>query len=278
VTEAEFFVAVELIETGQSDASVRQASAIQKSWLPKSHLVTSTEVVYDNKREKVVALQRTRFCDIVVDEAIAAIPAGVDPGEVLAAALSASKIDLASLVDEESLQFLARLACLREYMPELELPEISNEPWRDLLPEWCMGLSTLAEVKARSLISVLQAQLTYEQLSTLDREAPEKIAVPSGNSIKLHYEAGKPPVLAVRIQELFGMTETPRVGRGRQSVLMHLLAPNHRVQQVTPDLASFWKNTYSEVKKDLKARYPKHSWPDNPLTAQAESRPKRKGT
>lgn len=276
VTDAELFVAVELIETGQSDATVRQASAIDKNWLPKSHITTSIDVTYDSVREKVVASKCTRFCDLKIEEKVSALPSDVDPGEILAQALSAANIDLAALVDDHAKQYLARLSCLRENMPELELPQFSSEPWRDLLPLWCMGSGSLAELKSQSFISILQSQLSHEQLSAIEQEAPAQIPVPSGNQIKLHYEEGKAPVLAVRIQELFGMTETPRIARSRQPVLMHLLAPNYRVQQITPDLASFWKNTYGEVKKDLKARYPKHSWPDNPLTAQAESRPKRK--
>lgn len=276
VTDAEFFVAVELIETGQSDATVRQASAIDKSWLSKSHLTTSIDVSYDTIREKVVASKCTRFCDLVIEEKVAALPQDIDPGEILAKALSAANVDVAALVDDHAKQYLARLNCLRENMPELELPQFSNEPWRDLLPLWCMGSASLAELKSHSFASILQSQLSHEQLKAIEQEAPAQIPVPSGNQIKLHYEDGKAPVLAVRIQELFGMTETPKVARSRQPVLMHLLAPNYRVQQITPDLASFWKNTYSEVKKDLKARYPKHSWPDNPLTAQAESRPKRR--
>jgi ATP-dependent helicase HrpB len=276
VTDAEFFVAVELIETGQSDATVRQASAIDKGWLPKSHLTTSIDVSYDTIREKVVASKCTRFCDLVIEEKVAALPQDIDPGEILAKALSAANVDVAALVDDHAKQYLARLNCLRENMPELELPQFSNEPWRDLLPLWCMGSASLAELKSHSFASILQSQLSHEQLTAIEQEAPAQIPVPSGNQIKLHYEDGKAPVLAVRIQELFGMTETPKVARSRQPVLMHLLAPNYRVQQITPDLASFWKNTYSEVKKDLKARYPKHSWPDNPLTAQAESRPKRR--
>lgn len=276
VTDAEFFVAVELIETGQSDATVRQASAIDKGWLPKSHLTTSIDVSFDTIREKVVASKCTRFCDLVIEEKVAALPTDIDPGEILAQALSAANIDLAALVDDHAKQYLARLNCLRENMPELELPQFSNEPWRDLLPLWCMGSASLVELKSHSFASILQSQLSHEQLTAIEQEAPAQIPVPSGNQIKLHYEDGKAPVLAVRIQELFGMTETPKVARSRQPVLMHLLAPNYRVQQITPDLASFWKNTYSEVKKDLKARYPKHSWPDNPLTAQAESRPKRR--
>lgn len=276
VSDAELFVAVELLETGQSDANVRQASAIDKSWLPKSHLSTSIDVFYDSAREKVVASKCLRFCDLIIEETVAAIPPDIDAGEILAKALGNANIDLAALVDEQAKQYLARINCLRKNIPELELPEFSNEPWRDLLPLWCMGLSSLAELRSHSFVSILQSQLSHEQLTAIDQEAPAQIMVPSGNQIKLIYEDGKAPVLAVRIQELFGMTETPKVARSRQPVLMHLLAPNYRVQQITPDLASFWKNTYSEVKKDLKARYPKHSWPDNPLTAQAESRPKRK--
>jgi ATP-dependent helicase HrpB len=101
--------------------------------------------------------------------------------------------------------------------------------------------------------------------------------VPSGSRIKLRYESGKPPVLAVRIQEIFGLMETPRIARGRIAVLLHLLAPNMRPQQITDDLASFWRTTYHQVRKDLRRRYPKHAWPEDPSKATAERRPRRKG-
>jgi ATP-dependent helicase HrpB len=103
----------------------------------------------------------------------------------------------------------------------------------------------------------------------VEREAPERLAVPSGSRIAVQYEPGRPPVLAARIQELFGLTETPRVAGGRVRVLLHLLAPNYRPQQVTDDLASFWANTYQQVRKDLRARYPKHAWPEDPWNATA---------
>jgi ATP-dependent helicase HrpB len=103
------------------------------------------------------------------------------------------------------------------------------------------------------------------------------LQVPSGSRIRLTYEVGRPPVLAVRIQEVFGLAETPRIAGGRVKVLLHLLAPNQRPQQVTDDLASFWANTYETVRKELARRYPKHVWPDNPLqaipTARAKPRP-----
>jgi ATP-dependent helicase HrpB len=117
----------------------------------------------------------------------------------------------------------------------------------------------------------------------LDAEAPETIAVPTGNRIRLDYPAQsvdgevQPPVLAVRLQELFGLIDTPRIAGGRVPVVLHLLGPNYRPVQVTKDLRSFWTTTYFQVRKDLKARYSKHAWPEDPLTAkpEAKGRPRR---
>jgi ATP-dependent helicase HrpB len=102
------------------------------------------------------------------------------------------------------------------------------------------------------------------------------LEVPSGSRIQLTYEVGKPPILAVRIQELFGLATTPTVARGRIRVLLHLLGPNYRPQQVTSDLASFWINTYPQVRKELRARYPRHSWPEDPLSAPALRGPRKR--
>ena len=117
-------------------------------------------------------------------------------------------------------------------------------------------------------MSWLQARVGYDRLVEIDRLAPPEIELPSGNRHAIAYEAGKMPVLAVRIQELFGLRETPRIGGGRVPLLLQLLGPNYRPQQVTADLASFWANTYPEV-KELRRRYPKHSWPDDPIATQA---------
>jgi ATP-dependent helicase HrpB len=114
--------------------------------------------------------------------------------------------------------------------------------------------------------------LTPEQSRSLQIEAPERIEVPSGSSIRIEYQIGKPPILAVKIQEVFSWKQTPRVAKGRVPLLLHLLAPNGRPQQITDDLASFWSRGYAEVKKELKRRYPKHSWPEDPWTAQPTKR------
>jgi ATP-dependent helicase HrpB len=119
--------------------------------------------------------------------------------------------------------------------------------------------------------------LDWRQRRALDELAPSHLTVPSGSRIRLDY-SGETPVLAVRIQEMFGSTDTPRIGGGGQPVLLHLLSPAGRPMQVTADLAGFWVRGYPEVKKDLKGRYPKHSWPDDPLQARPTRRAKKRST
>jgi ATP-dependent helicase HrpB len=161
-------------------------------------------------------------------------------------------------------------------MPDLDLPALDDTDLRDLLPDLCRGCRSLEAVRSANWLDAIRGRLTYAQLRAVDRDAPERVEVPSGSRIALQYEEGRPPVLAARIQELFGLADTPRVAGGRVKVLLHLLAPNSRPQQVTDDLASFWANTYPQVRKDLRARYPKHSWPEDPLTAEAVRGPKKR--
>jgi ATP-dependent helicase HrpB len=165
---------------------------------------------------------------------------------------------------------------LRGWRPELALPPIDEAQLRDLLPALAAGRRSLVELRRAPVLDAVRGLLTAAQLAALEREAPERLEVPSGSRVRLRYEEGRPPVLAARIQELFGLAETPRVAGGRVPVLLHLLAPNQRPQQVTDDLASFWRVTYPQVRKELRARYPKHSWPEDPTTAVAERRPKRR--
>ena len=132
---------------------------------------------------------------------------------------------------------------------------------------------SFGQLKQAGWLDALRSRFDYSQLQKIDREAPDKLAVPSGSHIRLTYEEGRPPILAVRIQEIFGMKATPRIAGGRIPVLLHLLAPNMRPQQVTDDLASFWSNTYSTVRKELQRKYPKHSWPEDPTDATPQRRP-----
>ncbi len=272
VREAALFVCVDLEERGGADALVRQASAIEREWLSADLLSTTIDVEFDAERERVVAYRRTRYIDLVIDEAATGVPSDFDAGPLLASA-AAEKLDKNFFQDEVGLNYLARVRSLARWMPELHLPDFGDDPLNGLLVDVCRGCRSLDEVRRALLIPVIQSRLTPSQIQAVAREAPERLAVPSGNRIVISYEAGRPPVLAVRIQELFGLRETPRIAGGRIPVLLHLLAPNMRPQQVTSDLASFWQNTYAEVRKELRRRYPKHSWPDDPTTAAAQRRP-----
>jgi ATP-dependent helicase HrpB len=134
-------------------------------------------------------------------------------------------------------------------------------------------MSRLSHLERLDLYNILLAQLSWEQMRRLDQLLPTHITVPSGSRIRVDY-THFPPVLAVRLQEMFGLADTPRIAEGRITVLLHLLSPAQRPVQITQDLAAFWQGSYHEVKKDMKGRYPKHHWPDNPLEAQATTRTK----
>jgi len=272
VREAPLFVCVDLQEVGQSESVVRQASAIEREWLPAESIGATVDVQFDPERKRIVAFRRTQYLDLVLDEAATNVPADFDAAPLLAKA-AAEQLDANFSQDEAGLQYLARVRSLAVWMPELQLPELGDDPIRTLLIPLCRGCRSIDEVRRAPLTPAIQALLTPEQIRAVGREAPERMTVPSGSQITLQYEAGRPPVLAVRIQEVFGMRETPRVAAGRVAVLMHLLAPNMRPQQVTSDLESFWNTTYAEVRKELRRRYPKHAWPEDPRAAQPQRRP-----
>ena len=278
VRRAELFLCVEL-DRGRSgersEALVRQASAIEAEWLPAASLRTADEAVFDPERERVVGRRRTYYRDLVIAE-VDCDPGPEEAARVLAAAAAESLERALPLDDREVASFLARVRSLAEWMPELELPAFGDSELRALLPALAAGKRSFAELKRSPLLPILKGALDHRQLAALERHAPEHLAVPSGSRMRLRYEPGNPPVLAVRIQEIFGLGETPAVAGGRVPVLLHLLAPNHRPQQVTRDLASFWRNTYPEVRKELRARYPRHAWPEDPLAAEPERRPRRK--
>ncbi|SDZ57107.1 ATP-dependent helicase HrpB [Pseudomonas sp. NFIX28] len=178
-------------------------------------------------------------------------------------------------------QWQARVALLRQLdlaaKGESEWPDVSDAALLKSLESWLLPylgkVSRLSHFANLELASIVHNLLPWPLPQRLDELAPHHLTVPSGSSIRLDYSE-QPPILAVRLQELFGLAETPRIASGRQVVKLHLLSPARRPVQVTQDLANFWRSTYAEVKKDLKGRYPKHYWPDDPLVAEATARAK----
>ena len=138
------------------------------------------------------------------------------------------------------------------------------------------GMWKLQHLQRLQLVEILRSRVSPRQAHELDRLAPSQLRVPSGSQVSLDYSPTDHPALSVKLQELFGLTETPRVGAGRIPVTIHLLSPAARPLAVTQDLRSFWENVYPDIRKQLRARYPKHPWPEDPLTAVATSRTKRR--
>ena len=262
VLEAELFLCV-TADAGGTEALVRQASAVQREWLPPEGLETVEAFGFDTQHERVTATRRTMWLGLTIADIVIKLPEGDQVALVLAEA-AGRQLEQVLPKDDEILNFLARVRCLRSWRPDLDLPPLDDAHLARELPSLCAGCRTFADLRRADWSSFLRGLLTWPQLQTLDREAPERWPTRSGKRIALRYEVGRPPILAARIQDLFGLAETPRIAGGRVPVLLHLLAPNMRPQQVTDDLKSFWINTYPQVRKDLRRRYPKHAWPENP--------------
>lgn len=273
VRRHEFFVALDARQDQRSssrEALVRIASGIEVEWLEEmfpQEIRRQRLVEFDEKRQRVVARGTVCYRDLPLSEDA---DAPVDPeraGLVLAEALRPRAAEF--FADDAIANWLARLELLRKHMPEHPWPVIELA---EVLAEACAGKRSVEEVRRAPMMQLLAGRLVYPLDRLLDQHAPEGIVVPTGNRIRLEYATGSAPVLAVRLQEMFGMTETPRVAGGRVAVRLHLLGPNFRPVQITDDLRSFWANTYFQVRKDLRVRYPKHSWPDDPLTATPQAK------
>jgi ATP-dependent helicase HrpB len=280
VREGELFLALDPREDekGSSrEARVRIASLVRPEWLVElfpEAVVRERGARFDEGRGRVVGVHTVRYRDLAIGEGenVAIEPAVAS--RVLAEALKPR--GLAFIRENEgAAAWLARLELLAAAMPEQDWTTI-EEVAEELIEAATQGKRTVEEVRGASWIDLLRGRLPYAQARLIDEEAPEALTVPSGSRIKLVYESGRPPVLAVRLQELFGWTETPRVAGGRVAVVLQLLGPNYRPVQVTDDLHSFWSDAYFQVRKDLRNRYPKHAWPEDPLHARAEAKGSRK--
>lgn len=278
VRDAELFVAVD-VEGGErgTEALVRIASGIDVDWLAATFpdaVATMRTVECDPDAERIVARTVVRYHDLVLDEqARAAAPAEV------ASLLERVAADdpfglLGPREDVEALR--TRLAFLRQWMPELDLPEPERVA-RDAVAAAAAGARAIRDVRRADVVGVMTGFLSHAQRAALESQAPTHWTLPSGRRVPVTYAVDRPPVVAARIQELFGLATSPRLAGGRVAVLFELLAPSARPMQVTDDLASFWRTTYAQVRAELRGRYPRHPWPEDPLRAEPTSRAKRRG-
>lgn len=281
---ADYLVIAELDGQGR-DARIQLAARISERALRdffSAQIERGESVRWDDSAGRAVASERTCLGRLVLDEQPAR---NISPELLSRALLDAIRQKGLQLLpwNREAEDLRARVAFLRrnaDHFPApAQLPDWSDAALLDTQEDWLLphlnGASRLDQLKQLNLHSILLAQLDWPTRQQLDELAPSHIRVPSGSRVRIDY-AAEEPVLAVRLQEMFGQPQTPAIVKGRYPLMIHLLSPARRPVQVTRDLASFWANTYAEVKKELRIKYQKHYWPDDPLTAQATSKTRKR--
>jgi len=267
-------------DVGRRDGRIFLAAAIEFSEVKRlfqQDMVGCDEVWWDSSARMVVSRCCIRLGELLVTEKKVVDPDPAAVQKALIQGIQESGLDsLAWSAAAEKLR--DRVCCLREWQPEAGWPDFSGQALLDELELWLSpylsGLRTLKSCSSLDLERILRDRLDFSQQQRLNRDAPTHIQVPSGSRIPLRYQPGQPPVLAVRLQEMFGLAETPAVCRGKVQVLLHLLSPAGRPVQVTRDLRGFWDIGYFAVRRELKGRYPRHHWPEEPWKAEATPRAK----
>jgi ATP-dependent helicase HrpB len=276
-----FIIAVE-VEGGGVEGEIHLASAVTLEAVRAAcapAITHAKKVFWDDRQGRVVARDEERLGAILLFERPAQPSVEETSAALVQGILSGPGIDGLNW-SPEALEYRNRVSFLSHVLPEEGLPDLTDaylaaEIGRWLVP-YLSGVRTLAALSRVDLLAPLKGMLSWREQKLVDDAAPTHLAVPSGSRVRLSYPDDGVPFLAVKLQEMFGLAETPRVAFGRVPVLIHLLSPARRPIQVTSDLRSFWNGTYREVCKELRGRYPRHPWPDDPWEAQATRQLKKK--
>ncbi|HSR68533.1 MAG TPA: ATP-dependent helicase HrpB [Acidobacteriota bacterium] len=269
------FLAVARLDAGTSRGRIFSAAALSEHALRTRHqdrIETAQRVEWDPSAKAVAALREERLQALVLSRSNLPKP---DPSQLQEALLQGVRLaGLECLPWTRDLrQWQARVISLAGWRPGEDWPDVSDQALEESLEDWLLpflaGFSRLSDLRRLDMQAALQSRLGHKAARRLEEGAPTHLEVPSGSRLRLRYQPPQPPFLAVRLQEMFGLAETPCVCWGEVPVLLHLLSPAQRPVQVTQDLKSFWDRTYPQVKKELAGRYPKHHWPDDPWSARA---------
>ncbi|MDX6765509.1 MAG: ATP-dependent helicase HrpB [Candidatus Methylacidiphilales bacterium] len=266
VREAGLMVASEINEIEGRDKELNvilnQVTEIEEDWLRELQpgaFRDRHEVRWDPVVRKVLAERVVVFRDLVLRREAAAVPPPEQAASLLARAVQDGKCPLTHW-DDAVESWIVRLNCLAAWCPEYELPPVTREDRLALLEQICHGGYSYKDIKDRPVAPVVHGWLSPSQRDLLDRMAPDRIELPGGRKARIVYGEGKDPVVASRIQDLFGLQEAPKVAGGKIGVTVEILAPNMRAVQMTRDLKNFWAETYPQIKPELARRYPKHRW------------------
>lgn len=266
------WLAIAQLDAGTSEGKIFLAAPLSADDI----ISTATEketIAWDYQKGELLARKEKRIGEIVAATApLKNIPEPLYE-QLITEVVQREGLRLFELSDDTQ-QWLLRISSLRAWRGNENWPDVSEAQLLATAGEWLVpflkNIRRRDDFRKTKLQELLPGLLDWNQQQQLDKLAPATISVPSGSAIRLQYQPdASAPILAVRLQELFGLTQTPAVNEGRQQVMLHLLSPAMRPMQVTQDLHSFWQNTYPEIRKELRIRYPKHSWPEDPWTAQA---------
>jgi len=266
VHHSPFIVVAEVREVEGRDKTVNTvfslATAIEPQWLRElfpEDIATETKVYYDAATRRVYAEEQIFFRGLLLDNRKVEPPPVEEAARLLAEEVIAGRIQLKEW-DHTVEQWIVRLNCLAEWCPELGLPSLGEQERRHLVEQLCHGAFSYKEIKDKPVKPLVKSWLSTAQQELLDKHAPERLTLSNGRTPKVNYSPNATPYIALRIQELFGVTSTPRIAMGRVPVLIHILAPSMRPVQITQDLAGFWREHYPRIKQELQRKYPKHEW------------------
>ena len=234
-----------------------------------TQITATTDIAWDSDARRVRARHRDELGALVLKDGPIEDPDPTAVAEAMVAGVHQEGLDLLPWTDHAR-QLQRRIQFLHHHLGS-DWPDVRDEALLEHLEDWLLphvyDMKRADDLQQLTLPELLRERLTWEQRDRLDALAPTHLTVPSGFDRPLDYSDPETPVLAVRLQELFGQTETPRIAGGHVPVTLHLLSPAQRPVQITQDLEGFWNDTYYEVRKDMRGRYPKHYWPEDPLTA-----------
>jgi ATP-dependent helicase HrpB len=266
VQDSPLLVAAEVREVGRTGGETQTilslATAVEPAWLEElfpGDLLRQTRCFYDASARRVYAEEVRSFRGLMLEKRAVEPPPAEEAARLLAEEILAGRLALEDW-DNAVEQWILRLNRLREWCPELGLPPLTEADRRHLVEQLCHGAFSFRELKQRPVKPLVHGWLNAAQRRLLDELAPERLDLGNGRRPRVLYDAVRPPVIAARIQDLFGVTQTPRIARGRVPVVVQILAPNHRPVQVTQDLAGFWREHYPRLKQELQRKYPKHEW------------------
>ncbi len=264
------------------EALIYLAAPLDPMWLKEDfsqRLVSLDEVVWDDHRGTIVARRQQCLGKLVLAERALPKPAPALIQRALLDAVLTKGLDSLPW-SPKARQWCARVTLLRAQFGD-SWPDVGETQLSATLKDWLgpfmPGMARWSDLKKLDLSSALSNLLSYDQQRLLNQLAPETLVIPAGQNVPLDYTAENGPILAAKLQALFGWQETPRIAEGRVPVVIHLLSPARRPLAITSDLGSFWQHTYQEVRKDMRGRYPKHPWPENPLEAKARTGTKKQG-